>query len=130
MLVVFPSWIPHEVTPVSCPSRSIANARLSINAAYFRRLYGNFIATYNEDYDILERTIVGAMAIAHPDLRGWVLDDGARPWVRDLARELGALYRFRIKGYAYRSQEPITVKLMAGPFDYKGSKNELMGFPT
>ena len=31
MLVVFPSWIPHEVTHVSCPSRSIANARLSIN---------------------------------------------------------------------------------------------------
>jgi len=38
------------------------------------------------------------------------------------------VYRFRIKGYAYRAQEPITVKLMAGPFDFKGSKNEVMGF--
>ena len=57
-----------------------------------------FIATYNEDYDILERTIVGAIGINHPDLRVWVLDDGARPWVRQLAHELGALYHCRVKG--------------------------------
>jgi cellulose synthase (UDP-forming) len=57
-----------------------------------------FIATYNEDHDILERTIVGAMSIDHPDLRVWVLDDGARPWVRQLAADLGALYHFRIRG--------------------------------
>ncbi len=49
-----------------------------------------FIATYNESADILERTIIGAMGIDHPDLRVFVLDDGARPWVRDLASELGA----------------------------------------
>ena len=57
-----------------------------------------FIATYNEPYAVLERTIVGALAIAHPDLRVWVLDDGARGWVRDLATELGAHYTFRVKG--------------------------------
>jgi cellulose synthase (UDP-forming) len=57
-----------------------------------------FIATYNEDRDILERTIVGATNIEHPDMRVWVLDDGARPWVRDLATELGALYCFRVQG--------------------------------
>lgn len=57
-----------------------------------------FIATYNEDRAILERTIVGAKAIPHPDLRIWVLDDGAREWVKELARELGAEYTFRIKG--------------------------------
>lgn len=56
------------------------------------------IATYNEPYDILERTIVGAGAIRHPDLRVWVLDDGARPWVKDLAEELGAFYVSRVKG--------------------------------
>ena len=56
------------------------------------------IATYNESPDILERTIVGALNIDHPDLRVWVLDDGARPWVRDLAATLGALYTFRVKG--------------------------------
>lgn len=57
-----------------------------------------FIATYNENLDILERTIVGALNIDHPDLRVWVLDDGARPWVRDLAASLGAHYTFRVKG--------------------------------
>jgi len=56
------------------------------------------IATYNEPYDILERTIVGAEAIRHPDLRVWVLDDGARLWVKELAEELGAFYVSRVKG--------------------------------
>ena len=56
------------------------------------------IATYNEERDILERTIVGALAIEHPDLRVWVLDDGARPWVRELTESLGAHYTFRVKG--------------------------------
>lgn len=57
-----------------------------------------FIPTYNEPYEVLERTIVGAMDIDHPDLRVWVLDDGARPWVQDLAEGLGALYLARVKG--------------------------------
>ncbi len=57
-----------------------------------------FIATYNESRAILERTIVGALAVKHPDLRVWVLDDGNRPWVRELAEELGAHYVFRVKG--------------------------------
>ena len=57
-----------------------------------------FVATYNEDRDILERTLVGATSIEHPDLRVWVLDDGARPWVAELAAELGCLYTSRVKG--------------------------------
>ncbi len=57
-----------------------------------------FIATYNEPFDILERTIVSATCIQHPDLRVWVLDDGSRQWVRELAHELGAHYVCRVKG--------------------------------
>lgn len=57
-----------------------------------------FIATYNEEMPILERTMVGAVAIEHPDLRVWVLDDGARPWVRALAEELGVRYIYRVNG--------------------------------
>ena len=30
-LVVFPSWAPHEVTPVSCPSGAFANSRFAVN---------------------------------------------------------------------------------------------------
>jgi cellulose synthase (UDP-forming) len=56
------------------------------------------IATYNESYEIIERTLVGATQINHPDLRVWILDDGARPWVAELAKEFGALYTSRYKG--------------------------------
>ncbi len=57
-----------------------------------------FIATYNEPRDILERTMVGAIAIEHPDLRVWLLDDGNRPWARELAESLGVHYVSRVKG--------------------------------
>jgi cellulose synthase (UDP-forming) len=57
-----------------------------------------FIATYNEPVAVLERTIIGAMAIDHPDLRVFVLDDGARGFIRALAHELGAHYVCRVKG--------------------------------
>jgi cellulose synthase (UDP-forming) len=56
------------------------------------------IATYNEPRGVLERTIVGALDIEHPDLRVWVLDDGARDWVREMAEALGALYLCRVNG--------------------------------
>src|SRR5260370_8022205 len=56
-----------------------------------------FIATYNEPYNVLERTIVGALAIRHKDLRVWVLDDGARDWVRKLAEEARPRYPGRAK---------------------------------
>ena len=57
-----------------------------------------FIATYNESREVLERTMVGALSITHPDLRVWILDDGARDWLRDLAAELGVHYTRRVKG--------------------------------
>jgi len=57
-----------------------------------------FIATYNEPADVIERTMVGAMAIDHDDLRVWILDDGNRSWVRELAESLGVRYVARIKG--------------------------------
>ena len=50
------------------------------------------IATYNEDRAILERTIVGALALDWPrnKLTVWVLDDGNRDWLEELCQELGA----------------------------------------
>jgi cellulose synthase (UDP-forming) len=43
-----------------------------------------FIATYNENQEIVERTIVAATALDYPRFRVWVLDDGRRDWLRDL----------------------------------------------
>jgi SM-20-related protein len=37
-LVVFPSWLPHEVTKVSCPSRAFADYRFAVNCWFCRKL--------------------------------------------------------------------------------------------
>ncbi|GLR88741.1 glycosyltransferase [Bradyrhizobium iriomotense] len=54
-----------------------------------------FICTYNEERAILERTIIGATGMSYGNYRVWVLDDGRRPWLRDLAGELGCRYLTR-----------------------------------
>ncbi|TCD16281.1 glycosyltransferase [Oricola cellulosilytica] len=54
-----------------------------------------FICTYNEEREILERTIIGAMAMDYPNYRLWVLDDGRRPWLAELAAELKCNYLTR-----------------------------------
>lgn len=53
-----------------------------------------FIPTYNEPYQVLAITIAGAVAVrgAHTT---WVLDDGRRPWVKELCERLGARYLTR-----------------------------------
>lgn len=50
------------------------------------------IATYNEPLDVLEKTIVGALALDWPDLKVWVADDGRRAWLRDYCVAKGAGY--------------------------------------
>ena len=35
-LLVFPSWAPHEVMPISCPSRRFADSRFAINCWVYR----------------------------------------------------------------------------------------------
>jgi cellulose synthase (UDP-forming) len=52
------------------------------------------IPTYNEPREVLLPTIAAAVALG-PDHETWVLDDGGRPWVADLAGRLGARYRVR-----------------------------------
>lgn len=52
------------------------------------------IATYNEPSEVLLPTVAAAVALA-PAHETWVLDDGSREWVRDLAQSLGARYLAR-----------------------------------
>ena len=52
------------------------------------------IPTYNEPSEVLLPTIAAATAL-EPAHETWVLDDGDRPWVRDLAATLGAQYLAR-----------------------------------
>src|SRR5215471_13024445 len=53
-----------------------------------------FIPTYNEPFAVLAPTIAGAVAIRYPH-QTYVLDDGRRPWVQKLSKELGAAYLTR-----------------------------------
>lgn len=50
------------------------------------------IPTYNEKREILLRTLVGALSQDYPNYRVWILDDGRRPWLKEMTEELGAHY--------------------------------------
>ena len=54
-----------------------------------------YIATYNEELEVLERTLSGAQAIDYPSFRIFVLDDGRRPWLAEVCRRYGVGYRTR-----------------------------------
>ncbi len=50
-----------------------------------------FIPTYNEPVEVIAPTIAAAVAL-QPAHQTWVLDDGDRPWVRELCESYGARY--------------------------------------
>ncbi len=50
------------------------------------------IATYNEPIEVLEKTIIGALALDWPNLNVWVADDGRRAWLRDYCAGKAAGY--------------------------------------
>ena len=54
-----------------------------------------FITVFGEPADVVERTLLGALAIRHPRKKVWLLDDGHSPDIRELARLHGAGYMTR-----------------------------------
>lgn len=61
------------------------------------------IPSYNEKYEVLERTFVGARSVAYANVSVHVLDDGARPWVKDLAESFGINYIARSSNAGYKA---------------------------
>jgi cellulose synthase (UDP-forming) len=53
------------------------------------------IPTYDEGVDVLLPTVAAALAL-EPVHQTWVLDDGSRPEIADMARQLGAGYIARV----------------------------------
>jgi cellulose synthase (UDP-forming) len=51
-----------------------------------------FICTYDEPLDILEKSILTALALDYPDFTVWVLDDTRRGWLREYCAAAGARY--------------------------------------
>jgi len=50
-----------------------------------------YIPTYNEPVSLVRRTVIAAMRISYPH-ETWILDDGNRPQMHALAKELGCHY--------------------------------------
>ncbi|MBE72284.1 MAG: Curdlan synthase [Thalassospira sp.] len=75
-----------------------AYARLSARPVESWPSVDVFIPSYNEPLDVLERSIVGALAIDYPNKTVWVLDDGKRDWLREFCEEKGAKYLTRKDG--------------------------------
>jgi cellulose synthase (UDP-forming) len=51
-----------------------------------------FICTYDEPLEILERSILTALALDYPDATVWVLDDTRRQWLREYCDRTGVRY--------------------------------------
>jgi cellulose synthase (UDP-forming) len=51
-----------------------------------------FICTYDEPLEILEKSILTALALDYPDFTVWVLDDTRRGWLREYCAAAGARY--------------------------------------
>src|SRR5258707_7504223 len=51
-----------------------------------------FICTYDEPLEILEKSILTALALDYPDASVWVLDDTRRKWLREYCAAAGARY--------------------------------------
>ncbi|HZY20259.1 MAG TPA: glycosyltransferase [Ramlibacter sp.] len=65
-----------------------------------------FVATYNEDEELVRLSIRDAKAIAYPhplDLRIHVLDDGRRPAMRQVAQEEGVGYITRASNVGFKA---------------------------
>ncbi|RYH00863.1 glycosyltransferase [Salipiger sp. IMCC34102] len=94
-------------------------ARLRATAAADLPTVDVFIATYNEDLDVLEKTILGALALDWPRdrLRVCVLDDGARGWLKDYCARKGADY-FAREGNAHAKAGNINAAIARTDGDY------------
>lgn len=71
-----------------------ADAAAAVMAARNPRV-AIFIATYNEEWPVLERTIAGALACDYPNKTIYVLDDGRRGWLGERCRDMGVVHLTR-----------------------------------
>jgi len=51
-----------------------------------------YVATYNEPFEVLEKTLTGALCLDYTNFKVWVLDDGRRPWLKEFCEAKGIGY--------------------------------------
>lgn len=62
-----------------------------------------FITTINESFDIISSTVLGCLNIDYPKKRIFILDDGRRADVRQLAQKLGCNYITRYTNEGFKA---------------------------
>jgi cellulose synthase (UDP-forming) len=83
-IIILVRWIDRSAEADSAESRHAANNDWPAVDV--------FICTYNEPLDVVEKSIIPALAIDYPNYTVWVLDDTRRPWLRDYCERVGARY--------------------------------------
>ncbi len=73
-------------------SAEAAFAQHQLQAAGFWPAVDIFICTYNEPLEVLEKSILPALAIDYGPKAVWVLDDTRRPWLKEYCDKVGARY--------------------------------------
>ncbi len=106
LLFTFNLWKTRDV-PMQPPPRSLADCAPGDGGAPDRPLAVDvFIATYNEDEELVRLSIRDAKAVTYPhpiDLRVHVLDDGRRPTMRQVAEEEGVHYLSRSNNIGFKA---------------------------
>ena len=72
--------------------RTVPRAPAAPPAADFCPSVDIFVTSYNEDVDIVRRTLVGCQAIEYRNKRVYLLDDGRRAHIAELCSTLGVDY--------------------------------------
>ncbi|MEM9087952.1 MAG: glycosyltransferase [Cyanobacteria bacterium P01_F01_bin.53] len=97
-LSVFNSWVSNGLLLFSTNcSQQADRYRYKIRTGQYRPTVDIFIPTYNEPVEVLRRTIIGCQSIKYSrkHKRIWLLDDGDRAEMRQLADVLGCDYLAR-----------------------------------
>lgn len=75
--------------------REASRAAIAVREGHYCPSVDVLIPTVDEPLAILRRTVVGCQWLDYDNYRVWLLDDGDRPLVRQLATELGCEYLSR-----------------------------------
>ena len=79
-------WRHRDNTPIAEQNERLSHHSVDMPAVDV------FIPTYNESWEVLERSILGAKALDYPNFKVWVLDDTRRDWLRDKCAAMGVRY--------------------------------------
>ncbi len=98
VLRAFNAWLNNGLLIATTQRSPEADAySYSVRTGDYRPIVDIFIPSYNESVDVLRRSLIGCRAMKYPreSKRIWLLDDGDRPEMEQLAQDLRCNYLAR-----------------------------------